>query len=314
MPGEPANATETLRAFREQVFNEGIIHEGDTIGTDDQTLLRFLRARKFDVKLAKKMLKDCQEWRRTVEGVGIDELYRRIDPFDYPEREAVFDCWPMWFHKTDKKGRPLNIHFFSGVDFPKLYKVCTPEKHWQTVLVNAESLPREILPAATRKAGKPVDTVFVIVDLKGFGLSQFWQMKTLARNSFQISQDYFPETMGQLAIVNAPSTFTMIWSIIKPWLSKETAEKVDILGSDYKDVLLNLVDADCLPSTLGGTCECPEYGGCHMNSPGPWMDGRVGWGKGKDSISDSTDESRTTTDVSGNTSEGEGRDQSEKGG
>jgi hypothetical protein len=28
------------------------------------------------------MIRDCQEWRKTVEDVGIDELYRRIDPFD----------------------------------------------------------------------------------------------------------------------------------------------------------------------------------------------------------------------------------------
>lgn len=43
---------------------------------------RFLRARNFDLALSKKMIKDCQEWRRTVEGIGIDELYRQIDPFD----------------------------------------------------------------------------------------------------------------------------------------------------------------------------------------------------------------------------------------
>ena len=41
-----------------------------------------MRARKFNLKHSKKMIKDCQEWRKTVEGVGIDELYRRIDPFD----------------------------------------------------------------------------------------------------------------------------------------------------------------------------------------------------------------------------------------
>jgi hypothetical protein len=39
-----------------------------------------------------------------------------------------------------QNGRPLNIHFFGGMDLPKLYTVCTPEKHWQTVLVNAESV------------------------------------------------------------------------------------------------------------------------------------------------------------------------------
>ena len=43
---------------------------------------RFLRARRFDLVQSKKMFKDCQEWRKTVEGVGIDELYKRIDPFD----------------------------------------------------------------------------------------------------------------------------------------------------------------------------------------------------------------------------------------
>ncbi|PFH54084.1 glycoside hydrolase family 71 protein [Amanita thiersii Skay4041] len=235
---------DVLRQFRKEVFDEGILREGDSIGTDDDTLLRFLRARKFDLKLAKKMLRDCQDWRKTVEGYGIDKLYRQIDPFDYPERQAVFECWPMWFHK---RGRPLNIHQLGNLDLPRLFKTCTPERHWQSVLVNCESLTREILPAASRGAERTIGTVFVIVDLKGFGIQQFWQMKSLARRSFQVSQDYYPETMGQLAIVNAPASFTAIWAAIRPWLSKETAEKVDILGSDYREVLLDLIDAENLP-------------------------------------------------------------------
>lgn len=39
----------------------------------------------------------------------------------------------------------------------------------------------------------------------------------------------FVQRMAKLAIVNAPSSFTFIWSVVKPWLSKETAEKVDVL-------------------------------------------------------------------------------------
>lgn len=109
--------------------------------------------------------------------------------------------------------------------------------------------------------------------------------------------------MGQLAIVNAPSTFTAIWGIMKPWLAKETVAKVDILGSNYKDVLLKLIDADNLPSSLGGTCECREYGGCHLSGTGPWMDGRVGWGKSTSSQSDTrpsnegTEERRAVEDT-----------------
>ncbi|KAJ7600531.1 hypothetical protein C8J56DRAFT_910543 [Mycena floridula] len=73
---------ETVAIFRQQLYDEDILHDGDSIGSDDETLLRFLRARKLDLKAAKKMFKDCQLWRKTVEGIGIDELYRKMDPWD----------------------------------------------------------------------------------------------------------------------------------------------------------------------------------------------------------------------------------------
>lgn len=92
--------------------------------------------------------------------------------------------------------------------------------------------------------------------------------------------------MGQLAVVNAPSSFTFIWGIIKPWLSQETVDKVQILGAGYREELLRLVDEDALPSVLGGKCTCAgEVDGangresaCHLSGAGPWLDGRVGWG------------------------------------
>lgn len=84
--------------------------------------------------------------------------------------------------------------------------------------------------------------------------------------------------MGQLAIVNAPSTFTAIWGVMKPWMSKETVAKVDILGSNYKDVLLELVDAENLPASLGGNCTCEAEGGCSLSGAGPWQEDRSGWG------------------------------------
>ncbi|TFY52587.1 hypothetical protein EVG20_g10489, partial [Dentipellis fragilis] len=201
---------DALRRLREELEQDAVFCPEDSLGRDDASLLRFLRARNFSVQQSKRQIYECLEWRRTCEGVGIDELYRSLDPYNYPEREDVFKCWPMWFHK---KGRPLNVHFFGGINMPELYKSVSPERHWQTVLVNAESLTREVLPAASASAGQHVDQTFVVVDLKGFGLQQFWQMKGLVRRSFQISQDYFPETMGQLAIINAPMSFTAIWAV-----------------------------------------------------------------------------------------------------
>ncbi|KAI0754940.1 CRAL-TRIO domain-containing protein [Daedaleopsis nitida] len=273
-----------LNEFRKELEQEGIIHEGDTIGTDDETLLRFLRARSFHLKQSTLMWKNCQQWRSTVEGVGIDELYRQIDPFDYPERDHVFDCWPLYFHKTDKEGHPLNFHHFGGINLDKLQKKMTLERFWQTVVVNCEALPREVLPAASEAAGKRVLGTFVVADLSGFGISQFWQMKDFARSSFQVSQDYFPETVARLAIVNAPRGFSAIWNVMKPWIAKETAAKVTIMGSDYKSKLLEFIDEDALPKRLGGKCICDGLGGCMKSNAGPWMhkrkERREAWLKG----------------------------------
>ncbi|KAH9891614.1 CRAL/TRIO domain-containing protein [Cubamyces lactineus] len=267
----PRDKAAILKQFRETLQQQGLIHDGDTIGTDDDTLLRFLRARQFNLKQATLMWKNCQHWRKTVEGVGIDELYRQTDPFDYPERDHVFDCWPLYFHKVDKKGRPLNFHHFGGINLNRLQKKMTLERFWQTVIVNCEALTREVLPAAAEAAGKPIPGTFVVVDLSGFGISQFWQMKDFARSSFQVSQDYFPETMAQLAIVNAPMGFSTIWNVMKPWLAKETVAKVAIYGSDYRGALLELIDEDALPASLGGTCTCEGQGGCMKSNAGPWM-------------------------------------------
>jgi hypothetical protein len=107
-----------------------------------------------------------------------------------------------------------------------------------------------------------------------YRLSQFWGMKSLVRSSFQISQDYYPETMGRLLVVNAPSSFTAIWTVVKPWLAKETVKKIDILGSNYKSVLLDVVEKDNLPEQFGGKCNCAGEGGCEVSSEGPWMDER----------------------------------------
>lgn len=34
-----ASQAETLAVFRKELFAEGLLHEGDTVGTDDETLL-----------------------------------------------------------------------------------------------------------------------------------------------------------------------------------------------------------------------------------------------------------------------------------
>lgn len=54
------------------------------------------------------------------------------------------------------------------MNLPELNKTVSEERHWECILVNCEYLPREVLPGASRAAGRPIEQVFVIVDLDGF--------------------------------------------------------------------------------------------------------------------------------------------------
>ena len=61
--------------------------------------------------------------------------------------------------------------------------------------------------------------------------------------------------MHKMLLINAPSFFTLTWRLIRGWLDARTSNKIEVLGSrkTWEKRLLELVDADQLPSDYGGT-------------------------------------------------------------
>ena len=99
------------------------------------------------------------------------------------------------------------------------------------------------------------------------------QSLRLLKMGAKIAQDYYPETMGACYVVNAPMLFSFLWSIVKGFLDERTRSKVRIIGSNYREVLLENIDAENLPDFLGGTCTCSHVeGGCLYSRAGPWND------------------------------------------
>ena len=64
---------EALEQFRKELKDEGVFNEDRH---DDDYLLRFLRARKFDLVKTKKMFIDCENWRKDF---GVDESRMETD-------------------------------------------------------------------------------------------------------------------------------------------------------------------------------------------------------------------------------------------
>ena len=85
-----------------------------------------------------------------------------------------------------------------------------------------------------------------------------------------VAQDYYPEMLGQMFLVNTTFFFKTIWSVIKPFIDEKTRQKIQVEKDDYLEKILEYIDKENLPTILGGECKCEEFGGCLYSDIGPW--------------------------------------------
>jgi CRAL/TRIO domain len=156
-----------------------------------------------------------------------------------------------------------------------MYKITTADRMLRNLVTEYEKLADPRLPACARKAGKLLETCCTIMDLKGVGLSKASSVYGYVKSASAISQNYYPERLGRLYIINAPWGFSSVFNFVKGFLDPVTVEKIHVLGGGYQSELLGQVPKENLPKQFGGTCEC--QGGCALSDAGPWQDPK--WAK-----------------------------------
>ena len=164
----------------------------------------------------------------------------------------------------------MYIEQLGNIDLNAMYKITTSERMLANLAVEYEKVGDPRLPACSRKAGQLLETCCTIMDLKGVGISKVSSVYSYVKQASAISQNYYPERLGRLYLINAPWGFSGVWSIVKGWLDPVTVQKIHILGSGYQKELLEQVPAENLPKMFGGTCDCD--GGCAFSDAGPWTD------------------------------------------
>jgi hypothetical protein len=156
------------------------------------------------------------------------------------------------------------------IDLNAMYKITTAERMLQNLVCEYEKLADPRLPACSRKAGKLLETCCSIMDLKGVGITSVPSVYGYVRQASAISQNYYPERLGKLYLINAPWGFSSVFNVVKGFLDPVTVQKIHVLGSNYKKELLEQIPAENLPVEFGGTCECA--GGCELSDMGPWQE------------------------------------------
>ncbi|CAL8389104.1 unnamed protein product [Arctogadus glacialis] len=223
----------------------------------DQHILRFLRARDFNMEKARELLCQSLTWRKQHQ---VDYL---LETWTSPQ--VLHDYYTGDWHHHDRDGRPLYVLRLGQMDTKGLVRALGEESLLRHVLsINEEGLRR--CEENTKVFGRPISCWTCLVDLEGLNMRHLWRpgVKALLR-IIEVVEANYPETLGRLLILRAPRVFPVLWTLVSPFIDENTRKKFLIYaGNDYQGPggLLDYIDKDIIPDFLGGECMCevPEGG------------------------------------------------------
>lgn len=260
------NHVKALEDFKDICASKGYYSPakgGQPASHDDETMLRYVRARKWNVKEAYTQFKDTEDWRKNNQ---IDKLYDRIDIAEY---EVGRRLYPQWTGRRDKRGIPVYVFevshltsknvaaFDNASSKPGEVKSKLPPKMLRLFALY-ENLCEFALPLCSMIPDRPYPQTPVsqssnIVDISNVSLKRFWDLKTHMQDGATLATAHYPETLDRIFIIGAPSFFPTVWGWIKRWFDPVTVSKIFILSkANTLSTLEEFMDRKDIPRKYGG--------------------------------------------------------------
>ncbi|PIK59000.1 putative SEC14-like protein 2 isoform X2 [Apostichopus japonicus] len=207
---------------------------------NDHYLLRFLRARNFNLKKSEEMLRKNVEWR-----IKKDVTFTKDNPLPRSDNQ----------HETFLCAQVFTPFKHGGI----IYSLKSSER--EKVGIHLIERMYEIAKENSKKQGRYVEGLTLILDMEGLGPHILWKpFINLWNEMMVIMEQYYPETVKRVFVTRPPAIFPLAYSLVKPFLDEGTKKKVKILksSSNWKETLLKYIDADQLPKHWGGTQVDPD--------------------------------------------------------
>lgn len=238
---------------------------------DYHTLLRFLKAREFNIEKTVQMWEEMLKWRKEY---GTDTI---LEDFTFDELEEVLQHYPQGYHGVDKEGRPIYIERLGKAHPSRLMRITTIERYLKYHVQEFERALQEKFPACSIAAKRQICSTTTILDVQGLGMKNFTRTAAnLLGAMTKIDNSYYPETLHRMYIVNAgPGFKKMLWPAAQKFLDGKTIAKIQVLEPKSVCKLQEVIDSSQLPDFLGGLCTCSVEGGCLRSNKGPWSDPEI---------------------------------------
>ncbi|KAF2641371.1 CRAL/TRIO domain-containing protein [Massarina eburnea CBS 473.64] len=215
----------------------------------DALLLRFLRARKWDVEKALVMMISTMHWRLEEMHVDDDIIKngeeaalkesKSSDPKIKKEADdflAQIRMGKSFLHGLDADGRPL------CVVRARLHRAGEQSE------ASLERFTVYLIETARMLLRPPVDTATIIFDMTDFSMANMDY--TPVKFMIKCFEANYPESLGTVLVYKAPWIFNTIWNIIRGWLDPVVAGKVHFAKN--VDELEKYVPKSQIITDLGG--------------------------------------------------------------
>ncbi|KAL3612951.1 hypothetical protein D5086_003971 [Populus alba] len=263
-----AKEESAVHELRQKLLERDLLPPGHD---DYHTLLRFLKAREFNIDKTIQMWEEMLNWRKEY---GTDSI---LEDFEFEELEEVLQFYPHGYHGVDKEGRPVYIERLGKAHPSKLMRITTIERYLKYHVQEFERAIQEKFSACSIAAKRRICSTTTILDVQGLGIKNFTRTAaTLLGGVTKIDSSYYPETLHRMFIVNAgPGFKKMLWPVAQKFLDAQTIAKIQVLEPRSLPKLLEIIESSQLPDFLGGSCSCSAEGGCLRSSKGPWNDPEI---------------------------------------
>ncbi|XP_063976330.1 alpha-tocopherol transfer protein [Diachasmimorpha longicaudata] len=228
---------QTLDELRDMIYERG---ECSPHRMDDAFLIRFLRARNFNVNRAHRLIVRYYNFKEEHPAI-----HENVDPLKM-RHIGDDDVMTVPGYRTEC-GRRMMIYRMGNWD-PKKYGV---EEIFKATVIILELGALE--PRAQILGG------FVIFDLRDITMTHAWTMTPqIANMVIALMVTSFPMKTHAIHILHQSWVFDVIYSVFKPLLSKEMQERVFFHGDDMSS-LHKHIKPTSLPKMYGGTREELPY-------------------------------------------------------